>query len=252
MPGAVRLNAGHMRILIAFAVHPDLRLAGLGAGICQREELGRQLQRCRLGAAEGLRESLHLQGKGHRRHPGARRSCDGGHAAALPRRRDDLAGGRVRDQPARSMESPLLHDRQRRPRRRCARRPDEPRSDVSADERLRDGAHQHRPRRAQGAERVVHPQQPAEGDRLRVSRGARDRGNGEGDRDRLLRAADHVLVLELLLERRPSGAARGAALPRRLRRHRRQRAVGRSDRVHDRRDLESEGAERSAGLAWTR
>ena len=34
------------------------------------------------------------------------------------------------------------------------------------------------------------------------------------DRDGLLRAADQVLVLELLLERRPSGAARGAAIPR--------------------------------------
>ena len=59
----------------------------------------------------------------------------------------------------------------------------------------------------------------------------------------------HVLVLELLLERRPSGAARGAALSRRLRRHRRQRAVGRSDRVHHRRDVEPEGADRGAGLA---
>ena len=31
--------------------------------------------------------------------------------------------------------------------------------------------------------------------------------------------------------------------PRRLRRHRRQRAMGRSDRIHDRRDLESEGTD---------
>ena len=61
-------------------------------------------------------------------------------------------------------------------------------------------------------------------------------------------AADPVLVLELLLERRPSGAARGAALPRRLRRHRRQRALGRSDRVHHRRDVEPEGDDRGARL----
>ena len=47
-------------------------------------------------------------------------------------------------------------------------------------QRLRDGAHQYRPRRAQGTERVVHPQQPAESDRLRVSRRPRHRGNGEG------------------------------------------------------------------------
>ena len=56
----------------------------------------------------------------------------------------------------------------------------------------------------------------------------------------------HV-VLELLLQRRTPGADRGAALPRRLRRHRRQRAVGRSDRLHDRRDVESESAQRRAG-----
>ena len=31
--------------------------------------------------------------------------------------RNDLAGGRVRDQPARSLEPAFLHDRERRPRR---------------------------------------------------------------------------------------------------------------------------------------
>ena len=127
--------------------------------------------------------------------------------------------------------------------------PTNPDRTRGADQRLRARADQHRPRRAQGAERLVHPQQPAEGDRLRLSRRARHRRDREEDRHRLLRAADHVFVLELLLERRPSGSARGAALPGRLRRHRRQRAVGRSDRVHRRRDVEPEGADRGAGLA---
>ena len=39
------------------------------------------------------------------------------------------------------------------------------------------------------------------------------------------------------------GLHRGAALSRRLRRHRGQRAVGRSDRLHDRRDVEPESAQ---------
>ena len=122
-------------------------------------------------------------------------------------------------------------------------------SDRRLEQRLRARADQYRARRAKGAERLVHPQQPAESHRLRVPGRARHRRDGEEDRDRLLRAADPVLVLELLLERRPAGSARGAALPRRLRRHRRQRALGRSDRVHHRRDVEPEGADRRARLA---
>ncbi len=118
-----------------------------------------------------------------------------------------------------------------------------------SEQRLRARADEYGPRRAEGAERVVHPQQPTEGDRLRLPRRARHRRAGEEDRDRLLLAADPLFVLELLLERRPSGSARGAALPGRLRRHRRQRALGESDRVHDRRDVEPEGADRGSGLA---
>ena len=81
--------------------------------------------------------------------------------------------------------------------------------------RLRHGADQHRPRRAQGAERVVRPEQPAEGDRLRVPRGARD---GRRPRRRSRRdyyaQADRRALLELLLERRPSGpASRRSASP---------------------------------------
>ena len=55
--------------------------------------------------------------------------------------------------------------------------------------------------------------------------------------------------LELLLERRPSGAARGTALSRRLRRHRRKCAMGRSDRLHCRGDVESESGDRGTPLA---
>ena len=43
---------------------------------------------------------------------------------------------------------------------------------AALEQRLRHGADQHRPRRAQGAERVVRAEQPAEGDRLRLSRRA--------------------------------------------------------------------------------
>ena len=56
-------------------------------------------------------------------------------------------------------------------------------------------------------------------------------------------------LLELLLQRRTPGTDRGAALPRRFRRHRRELAVGGSDRLHHRRDVESEGAERGAAHA---
>ena len=64
----------------------------------------------------------------------------------------------------------------------------------------------------------------------------------EGHHQGLLRPRRVEVVLELVLQRRPPGADRGPALPRGLRRHRRQRAVGRSDRLHDRRDVEPAGA----------
>ena len=70
----------------------------------------------------------------------------------------------------------------------------------------------------------------------------------EGHHQGLLRPRGSQVVLELVLQRRPPGADRGAALPRRLRRHRGQRAVGRSDRVHDRRDVESARADGHAGV----
>ena len=64
--------------------------------------------------------------------------------------------------------------------------PNNPDRTGGAQQRVRHGAHEHRARLAEGAERVVHPQQSAEGDRLRLPRGARDRGDGEEDRHRLL------------------------------------------------------------------
>ena len=66
---------------------------------------------------------------------------------------------------------------------------------------------------------------------------------------RVLRQARRPRLLELVLERRPAGPHRGPTLPRRLRRHRRQRAMGRSDRLHDRRDVEPAGAGRRADSA---
>ena len=170
----------------AHHIHPGSRVchrrARGGATLFQRRPLRGEVLRRRGDARQAVRASLLVQERRHRLDRGARGAGDGRHAAALPRHRRDHAGGGVRSQPAGSLESALLHDRQRRPRRRCARPADQSRSHVGADERLRDGAHQHRPRRAQGAERVVHSQQPAEGDRLRVSRGARDGRNREEDR----------------------------------------------------------------------
>ncbi len=113
--------------------------------------------------------------------------CD---ARALPRERRHRPRGRVRGEPAGRLERPLLHDRQRRPRGRGARRSgSRGAARPSARARLRDGEHEHRSRRAQGAARHVRAQQPAEGDRLRVSRRARHRDDGEGDREPLLRQA---------------------------------------------------------------
>ena len=177
--------------------------------------LAGRIHRRRRRAAEGVREPVVVQGRGHHLDSGARRGRDGRHAAALPRDRRDHARGRVRGEPAGSLEPPLLHDRQRRPRRRRPRHADQCAiAPAALTNGFVHGAHQHRPRRAQGAERLVHPQQPAEGDRLRLSRRARDGRDGQEDRHRVLRAADHVLLLELLLERRPPGPARGAALSR--------------------------------------
>ncbi len=88
---------------------------------------------------------------------------------------------------------------------------------------------------------------PQKADRLRLPRGAPHGGHVEGHHQGLLRPRRVEVVLELVLQRRPPGPDRGPALPRGLRRHRRQRAVGRSDRLHDRGDVEPAGAHRHAG-----
>ena len=56
-------------------------------------------------------------------------------------------------------------------------------------------------------------------------------------------------LLELLFQRRTPGSDRSAALSGRFRRHRGERALGGSDRLHDRRDVEPESAERGARYA---
>ena len=144
------------------------------------------------------------------------------------------------------MEQPVLHDRQRRPRRRAAGRS---RSRVAATRRrwrTRFVMVEHRTldttRRKEPAGAFV-LRNPPDGDRLRLSRRAPDRHDGQGDHERVLRQAGVARLLELVFQRRPPGPDRGAALSRRFRRHRRQRAVGRSDRLHDRRDVESAGAD---------
>ena len=60
--------------------------------------------------------------------------------------------------------------------------------------------------------------------RLRLSRDSRDDGEGESRHRNALRARGRVLVLQRLLDGRPARSHDGAALPRRLRRHRLGRA----------------------------
>ena len=57
----------------------------------------------------------------------------------------------------------------------------------------------------------------------------------------LLRQGHCALLLELLFQRRPPGTGGGAALSAGLRRHPRQFALGGSDRLHARGDVEPEG-----------
>ena len=188
------------------------------------------------GAVRGARPSRDCR---RRRDRGANRSRRGRGAAALPRQRSAGAGDRIRGQSADAVERPALHDRQRRPRGRSARRCGPcGTAAAGARARLRDGADEYGSRWAQGAVGDVRAVEPAEGRRLRASRRARNGRHGEGDREALLRAPRQQSVLELLLERRPARAHRSAALSRRLRRHRRECPVGRSDGLHDRRDLE--------------
>ena len=96
-----------------------------------------------------------FKGEGIAHDAGARRARHGRCAATLPRERRAGAGDRLRGQPADAVERPLLHDRQRRPRRRGARRSAAARRSATEAlaHRLRHGADQHRPRRAQGAGR---------------------------------------------------------------------------------------------------
>ena len=173
-----------------------------------------------------------------------------GAPVALPSQRRDCARGGVRGQPARAVERPLLHDRQRRP---CGAGPRRSgphhRASRGPAARLRVRHHQHRPRRAQGTGRELRDEQPAKGHRLRLPCGACDGGGRQGHRQGLLRAAGGSVLLELLLERRTAGPDRSPALPRRLRRHRRQRAVGGADQFHDWRDVEPAGVDRGPPVA---
>ena len=73
-------------------------------------------------------------------------------------------------------------------------------------------------------------EQPRAAAQLRLPRGAPDGRSVEGDSAQLLRRDRDARVLFGLLERRTPGADGGAALPRRLRRHRRRRAGGRFHR----------------------
>jgi hypothetical protein len=95
---AVRLNAGHSAsslLLPCLWPAPSPRLGTAFATRRARSPTTALPTRRR----RRLRKSLHLQGQGHRRHPGSaslpRRRIT---PPALPRDRNDLAGGRVRDQ----------------------------------------------------------------------------------------------------------------------------------------------------------
>ncbi len=105
-------------------------------------------------------------------------------------------------------------------------------------------ADQHGPRRAQRSQRNLCAEQSGEGDRLRLARCASDGRDHEGRHEGLLWQGRFQGLLELLLQRRAPGFDRGAAFPRGFRRHCGQRAVVRSDGLHDRRDVESESAHR--------
>ena len=89
--------------------------------------------------------------------------------------------------------------------------------------RLRDGRHRHRPS-GRRARRELGAQQPRAPGQLRLPRRAPHRRSGEGDHAQLLRSERDAVVLLRLLQRRAAGADGSAALPRRLRRHRRRRA----------------------------
>src|SRR5204863_9168687 len=100
---------------------------------------------------------------------------------------------------------------------------------------------------AQGTEWAVCAGQSAEGDRLCVPRRPSHGDDREGHHEELLRKVRHARVLELLLQRRTSGTDRGPTISARFRWHYRQRSMGRSDRIHDWSDVESEGALGGAG-----
>ena len=99
--------------------------------------------------------------------------------------------------------------------------------------RLRCGDDRHGTRRWQ---RRVHDGSSRTADRLRRPGDSRDGREKQSHRRGVLRHGPRLLVLQRLLDRRPPGADRRPAIPRRFRRHRRRRAgdlrieaVGRTD-----------------------
>ena len=123
---SVRLQRGQEEHRCVFFLLPRLLVAAAGPAAAQPFANAKTslagYTAADYRAAQGVREPVRLQGRRRHHDSGARGGGDGGHAAALPRRRRHRARGRVRGQPARPLEPPLLHDRQRRPCRRCARR----------------------------------------------------------------------------------------------------------------------------------
>ena len=101
-----------------------------------------------------------------------------------------------------------------------------------AGRRLRGREHRYRPHWT-GRQHVRHRRCDA---RFRLPRHPRDRRGGEAGRGRLLRGGTEVRLLQRLFDWRAPGADGGAALSRRLHRHRRRRA----------RDLHHEAGVRAA------
>ena len=139
----------------------------------------------------------------------------------LSRRRDADAVGRLGHQD-RSLAAHLGMEREIpvRRQRRVERQHRPERAGQRRAARLRDGEHRHR---ASGRWRAVDAE-PREVDRLRLSCRPRDDRRREGHHRRVLRQPGATLVLHRMLRRWPAGPDRGAALPGRLRRHRRGRA----------------------------
>ena len=136
-----------------------------------------------------------------------RRSGRGRPATPRSNSKSDSAVRRVERQVRRRRQRRLLGDRLRRWPRTAPR--------------LRDREHRHRTRRRR---HEVRPGPSGENRRLGAPRGARHDGGVEVDRPRSHRPLPRARLLQRLLERWSSGVVRGAALPRRLRRHHRRRS----------------------------